>query len=140
MKRYLWIALLILTIIVSTVTIVGCSWGHSQTDEQREQSVAQRTTNMARAEALYPAPDNQNFPLRALLIEYTRRQDLINHPWYTYIMSDTGSITHYFVSTTMPVSTNAFLGSTEVVWSSDQKSEVLTAPSLDGIYCDYSVS
>jgi len=89
---------------------------------------------MARAEALAPAPHTENFPLRETLIKYTLRQDMVNHPWYTYIMSDTGAITHYFVSTTLPVSTNAFLGSTEIIHSDSNGKVVLTAPSLDGIY------
>jgi hypothetical protein len=87
---------------------------------------------MSRAEAAIPVPYTSNFPLRAVLAEYTKRGDMVNHPWYTYIMSDTGAITHYFVSTTIPVSTNAFLGSTEAV-AGDNKL-ILTAPSLDGIY------
>lgn len=104
----------------------------SSFEQQRSDSVDQRTNTMARAEALYPAPDSYNFPLRQVLVEYTNREDKLNHPWFTYIMSDTGAITHYFVSTTVPVSTNAFLGSTEVVDGSNDV--VLTAPSLDGIY------
>jgi hypothetical protein len=86
---------------------------------------------MDRAEALYPAPTSETFPLRKVLVEYTKREDMVNHPWYTYIFSDTGAITYYFVSTTVPVSTNAFLGSTEYLSSGNA---VLTAPSLDGIY------
>lgn len=107
---------------------VGCS---TDFDEQRWDSLKQRIAVMDKAAALIPAPESQNFPLRAVLAEYTRRQDLINHPWYTYIFSDTGAITAYFVSTTLPVSTNAFLGSTEYV---EDSNVVLTAPSLDGIY------
>ena len=124
-KRLIFAVALLILIALSTV---GCS---DKFNDQRRESVDSRTEIMARAESLIPAPQSQNFPLRAVLAEYTRRQDLLNHPWYTYIMSDTGAITHYFVSTTLPLSTNAFLGSTEVVFNSTL---VLTAPSLDGIY------
>ena len=129
-KKYLAIiALLLLAVIIT-----GCAYGNEKLSNQRKQSVDERANTMARAEALYPTPRNESFPLRALLVEYTKRQDMVNHPWYTYIMSDTGAITFYFVSTTLPVSTNAFLGSTEDVWQNDKSSQVLTAPSLDGIY------
>lgn len=127
-KRYLLAILALLGLVA--VIFVGCE--DSKLAEQRRQSVRERAEFMARAEALYPVPENQNFPIRALLVEYTKRQDMVNHPWYTYIMSDTGAITHYFVSTTIPVSTNAFLGSTESV--DDDNDLVLTAPSLDGVY------
>lgn len=134
MKRYTKAIIAILVIVcLAAVICAGCA--ESKLSEQRKQSVDQRAEMMARAEALYPAPQTQNFPLRQLLVEYAKRQDMVNHPWYTYIMSDTGAITHYFVSTTVPVSTNAMLGSTEAVWSgSSGASQVLTAPSLDGIY------
>jgi hypothetical protein len=111
---------------------VGCEG--DQAAQLRDSSVETRTETLARAEALFPTPINQNFPLRQLLVEYTERCDQVNHPWYTYIMSDTGAITHYFVSTTIPVSTNAFLGSTEDIYNSGDGNLIMTAPSLDGIY------
>lgn len=125
MKRYIFVVLAILFIIPA---LTACD---SSLTMQRQKSVELRTEMMDRAEAKIPAPQSQNFPLRQVLAEYTRREDMVNHPWYTYIMSDTGAITHYFVSTTVPVSTNAFLGSTESVYNG---SVVITAPSLDGIY------
>lgn len=128
MKRWL-----LVSIVAVLLALSGIACSDSELSSQAKKSVSQRVEMMARAEALIPAPQSQNFPLRAVLAEYTIREDLLNHPWYTYIMSDTGAITHYFVSTTVPVSTNAFLGSTESVYTG-QSSVVLTAPSLDGIY------
>src|SRR3989338_9441285 len=130
MKRFAVIATLALVVAITT----ACESENAKLAVQRRESVDFRAGVMARAEALIPVPQSQNFPLRAVLAEYTSRQDLLNHPWYTYIMSDTGAITHYFVSTTVPVSTNAFLGSTESVYYSSNGNMVLTAPSLDGIY------
>ncbi len=131
MKRYVFVAIALLALIVP---LTACDGENAKLAEQRKNSVDFRAEMMARAEALIPAPQAQNFPLRQVLAEYTRREDMPNHPWYTYIMSDTGAITHYFVSTTVPVSTNAFLGSTESVYYSGNGNLVLTAPSLDGIY------
>jgi hypothetical protein len=111
----------------------GCT-ENKTLDEQRQESVNYRTESMSRAEAKYPVPYNTNFPIRGVLQEYTERQDLINHPWYTYVFSDTGAITHYFVSTTLPVSTNAFLGATSTIVYAEGGSLVMDAPSLDGIY------
>lgn len=123
--------LVLILIILTLLSAVACS-SNRMLREQRRQSVETRAQMMARAEALIPIPYTENFPLRSVLAEYTRRQDLPNHPWYTYVFSDTGAITHYFVSTTIPVSTNAFLGSTEDV--DFDNNLVLIAPSLDGIY------
>jgi hypothetical protein len=128
------LAVAILLALVAVATLVGVGCERDQATQLREESVDSRTAMMARAEALYPMPMTQNFPMRALLVEYTERCDQVNHPWYTYIMSDTGAITHYFVSTTIPVSTNAFLGSTEDVRGDRHGNLILTAPSLDGIY------
>lgn len=111
--------------------IMACGVGNKTA---REQSVDFRYQNFARAEAKHPLPAQQNFPLRELLVEYTRRQDLINHPWYVYILGENGNVVSYFVSTTMPLNACAFLSSTEEVRTSSYGNMVLTAPSLDGIY------
>lgn len=132
MKK-LTVAILV-TLAALAALCVGCDLQRSNIDQQRVDSVTERAELMERAEALYPTPETQNFPMRALLVEYTERCDMVNHPWYTYIISDTGAITHYFVSTTIPVSTNAFLGSTEDVRDDSDGNLILTAPSLDGIY------
>jgi|SRR3990172_1888893 len=102
--------------------------------QQRQRSVETRTEMFARAEALIPIPRTENFPLREVLAEYTRRQDLVNHPWYTYLLSDTGQVTHYFVSTAVPVNACAFLSSTEDIETQYEGTIVVTAPSLDGIF------
>lgn len=129
MKRIL-LVIALATLVTTGLIASGCTSDPPQV-QQRKESIDDRAEMMGRAEALYPVPDSQNFPLRQLLVEYAKREDLVNHPWYTYIMSDTGAITHYFVSTTIPVSTSAFLSSTEDVLSGGT---IVTAPSLDGIY------
>ncbi|OGY23555.1 MAG: hypothetical protein A2126_03005 [Candidatus Woykebacteria bacterium GWB1_45_5] len=126
------LATAILAISVVFLTAATCEGGESS--RQREESIETRAEMFARAKAKIPIPRTENFPLRAVLAEYTRRQDLINHPWYTYIMSDDGRVTHYFVSTAVPVNSCAFLSSTEDVETQYEGDPVLTAPSLDGIY------
>lgn len=130
------IARILSAIVVATcllTLLVGCEEGDPET-RQRNTSIDQRAEMFARAEALYPVPQTVNFPLRQVLAEYTKREDLVNHPWYTYILNDMGNITHYFVSTALPVNSCAFLSSTEDVETRYEGTIVLTAPSLDGIY------
>ena len=103
-------------------------------EESRDEAISSRWKNFERAEALHPAPMQENFPLRELLVEYTQRQDLINHPWYIYVLGENGNAVLYFVSTTIPVNVCAFLSSTEDIKKSQWGNMILTAPSLDGIY------
>jgi len=103
-------------------------------EQSRKEAISERWQNFELAEAVIPAPQQQNFPLRALLAEYTERQDLLNHPWFTYILGENGNAVSYFVSTTVPVNVCAFLSATEDVKTHSYGNMVLTAPSLDGIY------
>lgn len=126
---------LIFILALTTLALVmsGCESNNPQS-EQRRSSIEDRAESFSRAEALLPIPRNENFPLRQVLVEYTVRQDLVNHPWYTYILNDLGAVTHYFVSTAVPVNSCAFLGSTEDIRDDKDGNLILTAPSLDGIY------
>jgi len=136
LKRTVIGIILVIVGIGLLLSLNACYTENEALNKQRQDSVNLRTVNMQRAEALYPAPTNENFPIRSVLVEYTKRQDLTSHPWYTYVFSDTGAITHYFVSTTLPVSTNAFLGATQtIVMPADSGTPLaMDAPSLDGIY------
>ena len=116
------------------LVVAACGYETPGGEESRKESISARWQNFERAEALLPAPAQQNFPLRELLIEYTQRQDLVNHPWYTYVLGENGNAVYYFVSTTLPVNVCAFLSSTEDVKESSYGNLILTAPSLDGIY------
>lgn len=130
MKKIIVIAL----VLMLAIFVIACDSGNSDLTKQRNDSVDKRVDTMNRAEASHPTPYTENFPLRQLLVEYTNRTDMLNHPWYNYIMAENGQITHYFVSASIPVSTNAFLGSTESIYRSDDGTVVVAAPSLDGIY------
>ena len=134
MKKKIVAILVFATLLFSIGVGASSCTENKSLDTQRKTSVEVRTDAMARAESLFPAPHTSNFPIREVLVEYTERQDMVNHPWYTYVFSDTGAITHYFVSTTLPVSTNAFLGATTTIVYTDNGSLAMDAPSLDGIY------
>lgn len=114
--------------------ILGVACSDTAGDQARADSVDARNDSFARAEALYPIPITTNFPAREALVEYTIRQDRPNHPYYVYILGENGSITHYFVSKTLPVNVCAFLSSTEDVRTSSNGNLKMTAPSLDGIF------
>lgn len=125
-----WIAFGLLACALVSVGATSCE-GNPSLNAQRDESVTARTQAFDRAERLYPLPLTQNFPLRQALVEFTEREDLINHPWYTYVLGDNGNIVGYYVTKTPPLNSCNFLSSTE-----DQgvSGAVLTAPSLDGIY------
>jgi hypothetical protein len=126
--------LLILAMLTVVALVLFAGSCDTASEIQREASIEARTNSFAAAEAAAPAPRTVNFPIRKVLVEYTRRGDLSNHPWYTYIMNDLNAVTHYFVSTALPVNSCAFLSSTEDVYDDGTGNLVLTAPSLDGIY------
>lgn len=124
-------AIIIMTIFA--LAFVACG-ETSAGRESREQSIEGRDAGFARAEALHPAPILQNFPAREALVEFSERQDMLDHPWYVYILSDMGSVIGYYVAQTRPVNSCTFLSSTEDVEDYDDSELVLTAPSLDGIF------
>lgn len=115
----------------------ACTGTYSDTGEQsRETSVNARWNNFQRAEARWPAPTNlTNYPLREALVKFTQHQNLINHPWYTYLISMNGGVIGYFVTETYPISTCNFLSSSEDVRTKGETGiTITTAPSYDGIF------
>jgi hypothetical protein len=116
------------------VFLVACD-EEGQGNESREKAISSRNNTFESAEKSVPIPRTVNFPLRRALAKMTERQDLINHPWYVYILGDNGNVIGYYVSQTVPVNACAFLSSTEDVRDDDEGGNlVLTAPSLDGIF------
>lgn len=116
-----------------SVLLISCV-EETNPEKQRKQSIESRAEAFARAESIAPLPKTNNFPLRKALVEFTERQDLIDHLWYVYILADTGNIIGYYVAQTVPVNACNFLSSTEDVGTQYEGDPVLTAPSLDGIY------
>lgn len=144
----------ILLVVVGTLFTVACDDPTADTiGTQAVQSSNQRAASFDRAQAKFPVPHTENFPMREALVKYTERQDLLNHPWYIYIASecfqcDGGVSYQFFVGQTYPQSTCNFLSNTEApVHFDNLGTYMLTAPSLDGIYyggggsqgggCDY---
>lgn len=140
----------LLLVLFATVGADDCDEDVPKSDQQRLESVQDRAENFARAEAKYPQPRQQNFPMREALVKYTQRQDLLNHPWYIYVQISEFNdppVFVYYIGQTYPQSTCNFLGSTEELDRNSNGTAVLTAPSLDGIFyggggsngggCDY---
>ena len=129
------IGLLLVAALLLTVAVAcGGENGGASSSQQRKRSIQTRTDIFAAAEAKYPIPHPKNFPLREALVAFTEREDLLDHPWYVYIIADTGNILGYYVAKQVPVNSCTFLSSTENVRDDDGGNLILTAPSLDGIY------
>jgi hypothetical protein len=126
------------------VSATGCMGGSSSNSpniaSQSKQAAQSRADAFAKAQAQYPAPNMQNFPLRKALVELTAAQDKINHPWYVYIQAaQTGQVIGYYVAKTAPQSECNTLSNTQSVDTYDNGQGgstpiILTAPTLNGIY------
>lgn len=114
--------------------MVALACNNSSGEEARREAVESRNETFDRAEAVAPAAIPVNFSTRQALVEFTVRQDQLDHPWYVYILGDPGNIIGYYVAQTRPVNSCNFLSSTEDVRTSTNGNLVLTAPSLDGIF------
>lgn len=108
--------------------------GEPAGQDNREKAVEVRESTYSRANSIHPVIPPQNFPIREALVEFTVRQDMINHPWYIYLLGMNGEPYGYYVGKTYPISTCNFLSSSEIVDQDSEGKVVLTAPSLDGIF------
>jgi hypothetical protein len=130
--------ILVSTLILAVPFLVACDSGDGG-DGARKESVNNRTESFDRARAAFPDPTNlQNFPMREALVDFTYRQDMVNHPWYIYVMSPmTGEPIGYFVGRTYPQSNCNFLSDNkkwiDLSSGNDAYGET-TAPSYDGVY------
>lgn len=136
MYRRLISVLVLVAVVVGVTGLTACGGEeNAQLDQQRQASITSRASTFSRAEHLAPVPRTVNFPLRKALVEFTERQDLIDHPWYIYILGMNGNTIGYYVGKTVPINACNFLSSTEEVdWNEGAGGVVLTAPSLDGIF------
>ena len=126
---------IIIAVVLAAIAFSGCGSSTSAPEKQRIQAVHDRAEAFQRAVDKVPVPLTENFPLRSMLAEMTKREDLVNHPWYVYVLAETGNVIGYYVAKTVPINACDFLSSTEdVSRQGDNQSLVLTAPSLDGIF------
>lgn len=129
------IGLYVAMTLVGLMVVLGASeCEETSTEKQRSDAVDKRGKVFHRAEKKYPIPDQalNNFPLRQALVKMTEREDLVNHPWYVYILGENGNVIGYYVAQHSPVNSCNFLSSTED--TDNDSGVVLTAPSLDGVY------
>lgn len=101
-------------------------------DSQAKTAVKERTNSFDRAQKLYPVPELENFPLRKALVDFSVREDAINHPWYTYLLGMNGNIFGYYVTKTPPISACNFLSSTQSYIGDKDGNVPASAPSIDG--------
>jgi hypothetical protein len=109
-------------------------YAKSEAEKMRESAVNDRWNAFSRAQSLFPVPYLTNFPLRQALIKFTTRQDQVNHPWYTYLLTMDGTPIGFFTTQTYPISNCDFLSSTDDIRSDGNGKVVVVAPSYDGMF------
>lgn len=102
--------------------------------DNRKIAVESRNAAFNRASHVYPDPKTFNFPMRKELVEFTKREDKLNHPWYIYVLGDNGNTIGYYVAKFAPENSCNFLSSTEDIYSNDQGVVKMQSPSYDGVY------
>jgi hypothetical protein len=127
-------ALATAVLVFAAVGIASVGGWPSDRGEQRKVAVVERAHVFQRAANMIPTPFTKNFPLRRTLAEMTKREDLLNHPWFVYMLGENGNVIGYYVARTVPINGCDFLSSTEDIWQGDGVSQKMTAPSLDGVY------
>jgi hypothetical protein len=127
------LAALVLGAGCGATTVLAGYTGPSPSDA-RKHAVESRADSFNRASALYPDPKLSNYPQRKALREFTQREDLLNHPWFVYILGDNGNTIGYYVAKAAPENSCNFLSSTEDVWTSDKSALKMQSPSYDGVY------
>jgi len=140
--KFISVLLVILVMAIVTVSTIGCTDSDTKSvdsQDQRAASVQERANIFNRAQEMYPVPEVHYFLAREMLVKYVQRQDVPDHPFYIYVMTDIGTILGYYVAQSAPVSVNAFLSSTEDIygdnWGEGGEGMITTtAPSIDGIY------
>lgn len=138
MRRSVIMIVLAIFLLALTAGGIVASSGRSPSDNRKD-AVEGRNDAFNRAEAIIPVPQTNNFPKRKELADAITREDMIHHPWYTYILGVNGNIIGYWVSKTQPINDCDFISSTEDIYSNDKGVVKMQSPSLDGIYYGNSV-
>lgn len=126
MKR----VMMILVSILVLVSFIGCD----EDETTQEAGEREQESVMERARAAYPTPQVDEFLTREAVVEWVERMDQPGKIFYIYVMSDVGTITHYFVAEYRPVAVGTYLTPTNRLHDDYDWGAVLPAPSLDGTY------
>lgn len=128
MKR----VMMILVSILVLVSLTGCLDTESSAQEAGER---EQESVMQRARDAYPTPVVDEFLTREAVVKWVERMDQPGKIFYIYVMSDVGTITHYFVAEYRPVAVGTYLTPTErIEHKSSYGVAVMPAPALDGTY------
>lgn len=124
--------IILMLMVMVSVFLVGCEGEESS----QEAGAREQETTMQRARDQYPTPQVDEFLTRRAVVKWMERMDQPGKIFYIYVMSDVGTITHYFVAEYRPTSVGTYLTPTERVGyrSSTYGIAVLPAPALDGTY------
>mgnify|MGYP006298774791 CR=1 FL=1 len=129
MKR---IVMIVIVVLMAFGVLVGCD-DLSKPDTQ-EAGTAEQESVMERARRAYPTPQVDEFLTRRNVVKWMERMDQPGKIFYIYVMSDVGTITHYFVAEYRPVSVATYLTPTQRVIDRYEGDVVVNSPALDGTY------
>lgn len=116
--------------VMLSVFLIGCDVEpNSQEAGEREQESV-----MQRARDQYPTPYVEEFLTRRAVVKWMERMDQPGKIFYIYIMSDVGTITHYFVAEYRPTSVSTYLTPTMREEHNGSGAIALPANALDGTY------
>lgn len=122
--------ILILAILISSLFLVSCE----MTTTTQQEGEKEQESVMQRARGAYPTPQVDEFLTRKNVVKWMERMDTPGQIFYIYVMSDTGSITHYFIAEYRPVSVGTYLTPTEKIHDDYDWGTTIQSPALDGTY------
>lgn len=117
-------------LVLVAVFLAGCDYQQStqKAGEQEQEDVMQRARDQ------YPTPYVEEFLTRRAVVKWMERMDQPGKIFYIYIMSDVGTITHYFVAEYRPTSVGTYLTPTMRREYGSNGSVALPTNALDGTY------
>ena len=134
---------LVMMVVLVLTMIYATACENTSTGAELESEAGKlRTSNQLSAQAQHPIPQFENYPVRKALVEFAVRLDDPSKIWYTYILSDNGSMVGYYASSTRPQNSCNFLSSNTKVVKQEVEgtntrtyfTHVVQSPSLDGVY------
>lgn len=127
------ILLVVLSLLVSMIIGIYSGCDNIEKSSQKQGEEKQESV-MKRAMKAHPVPKIDKFLTRKNMVKWMERMDQPGKLFYIYILSDTGSITHYFVAQYRPVSVNTYLTSPKRIHDDYDWGVTVPSPALDGTY------